>query len=76
VFTLITAGHIRVRADTGAHLWLLLLGVLSSAIVLVAFAVTTLVDEPGTAVAMVAFLILSIVIDFLWKQRRARAAVA
>jgi amino acid transporter len=76
VFTLITAGHIRVRADTGAHLWLLLLGVLSSGIVLVAFALTTLVDEPGTAVAMVAFLILSIVIDFLWKQRRARAAAA
>jgi hypothetical protein len=55
---------------------LLLLGVLSSGIVLIAFAVTTLVDEPGTAIAMVAILILSIVIDFLWKQRRAQATVA
>jgi amino acid transporter len=76
VFTLITAGHLRVRAETGARAWLLLLGVLSSGIVLIAFAVTTLVDEPGTAIAMVAILILSIVIDFLWKQRRAQATVA
>ncbi|HJS71212.1 MAG TPA: APC family permease [Acidimicrobiia bacterium] len=73
VFTLITAGHIRVRRDTGARLWLLLLGVLSSGVVLVAFALTTLVDEPGTAIAMVAFLVLSVVIDLLWKSRRARA---
>ena len=73
VFTLITAGHIRVRRDTGARLWLLLLGVLSSGVVLVAFALTTLVDEPGTAIAMVAFLVLSVVIDRLWKSRRARA---
>ena len=72
VFTLITAGHIRVRRDTGARLWLLLLGVLSSGVVLVAFALTTLVDEPGTAIAMVAFLVLSVVIDLLWKSRRAR----
>jgi amino acid transporter len=76
VFTLITAGHLRVRSETGARAWLLLLGVLSSGIVLIAFAVTTLVDEPGTAIAMVAILILSIAIDFLWKQRRARATVA
>jgi amino acid transporter len=76
VFTLITAGHIRVRRETGAQLGLLLLGVLSSAIVLVSFAVTTLVDEPGTAIAMVAFLVLSIVFDFLWKQRRARVTMA
>lgn len=71
VFTLITAGHIRVRRDTGAQAWLLVLGVLSSGIVLLAFAFTTLVDEPGTAIAMLVFLLLSIVIDLLWKRRRA-----
>jgi amino acid transporter len=76
VFTLITAGHIRVRADTGARLWLLLLGVLSSGIVLVAFAFTTLVDEPGTAIAMVVFVVLSILLDFIWKGRRTRMTVA
>ncbi len=70
VFTLITAGHFRVRSETGAQAWLLALGTLSSAIVLIAFAVTTLVDEPGTAAAMVVILLLGVVIDFLWKRRR------
>ncbi len=77
VFTLVTAGHIRVRADTGAQTWLLVLGVLTAAIVLVTFALTTLVEEPETAVAMVAILVVCIAIDFFWKQRRdARASVA
>jgi amino acid transporter len=75
VFTLITAGHIRVRRETGANLWLLVLGVLSSGIVLLAFGLTTLVDEPGTAMAMLVFILLSVLIDFLWKRRRARIAV-
>lgn len=68
VFALITAGHIRVRRETGAQIWLLLLGVLSSGIVLLAFDFTTLVEEPGTAITMVVVLILSILFDFLWKR--------
>lgn len=76
VFTLITAGHMRVRAETGAKTWLLLLGVLTSGIVLVAFALTTLVDEPGTAVAMLVILVISVVLDLIWKQRRERVRVA
>lgn len=76
VFTLITAGHMRVRRETGAQAWLLLLGVLSSGIVLLAFALTTLVDEPGTAIAMLVFIAMSVVFDFLWKRRRATALVA
>lgn len=70
VFTLITAGHIRVRGETGANVWLLVLGVLSAGVVLLAFAFTTLVEEPGTALAMLVFLALSIAIDFAWKSRR------
>jgi amino acid transporter len=77
VFTLVTAGHLRVRAETGAQAWLLVLGVLTAGIVLVTFALTTLVEEPGTAIAMVVILVVSVVIDFVWKQRRAaRALVA
>ena len=44
-------------------------------IVLVAFALTTLVEEPGTAVALVAILLLGIVLDFVWKRRRNSAHV-
>lgn len=76
VFTLITAGHLRVRSETGANLWLLLLGVASSAIVLITFALTTLVDEPGTAIAMGVILLISVVIDMLWKRRRSTTVVA
>lgn len=76
VFTLITAGHLRVRSETGAQTWLLVLGVVTSGIVLIAFAVTTLVDEPGTAIAMLVVLLVSVVLDLTWKQRRSRSVVA
>jgi hypothetical protein len=36
----------------------------------VTFAFTTLVDEPATALALVAILVLSIVLDLWWKRRR------
>lgn len=74
LFTLVTYGHLRVRHETGAQLWLLLLAELTTVVVLVAFAVTTLVDEPGTAVALVAILVLSLVLDLVWKRRSAARA--
>ncbi len=46
VFTLITAAHFRVRSETGASAAILGVAVTSTAIVLVTFALTTLVDEP------------------------------
>jgi amino acid transporter len=70
VFTLVTFGHLRVRHETGAQVWLLILADLTTVVVLAAFAVTTLVDEPGTAVALVAILLLSVVLDVVWKSRR------
>ena len=62
--------HLRIRHETGARTWLLLLANLTTIVVLVAFALTTLVEEPGTAVALVAILTLGIVLDFVWKRRR------
>lgn len=70
VFTLVTFGHLRVRHETGAKAWLLVLAVLATVLVLAAFAFTTLADEPGTALALVVILLLSIVLDLLWKRRR------
>jgi amino acid transporter len=69
LFTLVTYGHLRIRRETGAQLWLLLLAELTTVVVLVSFAVTTLVDEPGTAVALVCILVLSVVLDLVWKSR-------
>ena len=44
--------------------------VLSASVVLVAFALTTLVTEPGTAVAILVILGLSVAFDFGWKRVR------
>jgi hypothetical protein len=55
---------------------LLVLAMLSTVTVLVAFAVTTLVDEPATAVTLVVILLLSVVVDLPWKRSRARPGTA
>ena len=68
VFTLVTAGHL--RAETGANTVLLVLAIVTTVVVLLAFAFTTLVDEPATAVTLVAILLLSIALDAGWKKRR------
>jgi amino acid transporter len=70
VFALVSAGHLRVRGETGARTWLLVLAVGSAVIVLVTFAFTTLVEEPATAVTLVAVLLVSIALDLGWKHRR------
>jgi amino acid transporter len=73
VFTLVTFGHLRIRHETGARTWLLVLANVTTLVVLAAFAVTTLVEEPGTAVALVVILLLGVVLDVVWKRRRDRA---
>ena len=70
VFGLVTVGHLRVRRETGARAWVLVLATVSTFVVLVAFALTTLVNEPGTAVAIVTIVVISIAVDLVWKRRR------
>jgi amino acid transporter len=69
VFTLVTAGHLRVRRETGASTIMLGLGIATTVVVLLAFTFTTLVDEPATAAALVVILALSIALDVGWKRR-------
>ena len=71
VFALVTLGHFRVRHETGARTWLLVLAEVTTVVVLIAFALTTLVEEPWTAVALVAILLLGVGLDLWWKSRRA-----
>jgi amino acid transporter len=70
VFALVSAGHFRVRHETGARSWMLALAVGSAVVVLVTFAFTTLVEEPATAIALVVILVLSVAFDAGWKRRR------
>ena len=69
VFTLVTAGHLRVRHETGANTVMLGLGIVTTVVVLLAFTFTTLVEEPATAVTLAAILALSIALDLGWKRR-------
>jgi Na+/melibiose symporter-like transporter len=57
-----------VHQETGARPWLLVVAIVSTVVVLATFAVTTLVEEPGTAVALVAILLLSVLLDLGWKR--------
>jgi len=70
IFALVTAGHMRVRGETGAKLWVLALGVLTTSVVLVSFVVTTLVHEPKTSVTLLVILAVSIGADLWWKRTR------
>jgi amino acid transporter len=72
VFTLVTGAHLRVRAETGARTSILVLAVASTVVVLGTFAVTTLVEEPVTALALVLIVGLSIGLDRGWKRARVR----
>ena len=73
VFTMVSIGHIRVRRDTGAKLWLLVVAVASTTIVFVTFVFTTLVDEPATTWALIGILALSVALDVGWKRWNQRA---
>jgi amino acid transporter len=70
VFALVTAGHFRVRRETGANPWILAVALASTVIVLATFVTTTLVEEPATAVTLGVILAISIGLDFGWKRRR------
>ena len=73
VFTMIGVGHFRIRRETGAQGWIIGLGIVGAAVVLLLFA-PTLAEEPLTAVALVVVLVQSLVLDFLWKRARDSAA--
>lgn len=76
VFTLVTAGHIRVHRETGANVAVLVVAVVATVTVLMTFIFTTVVQEPATAAAIVVIIGLSVVVDALWKARRAGVAPA
>jgi hypothetical protein len=49
-------------------LWLLVVAIATAVVVLVAFALTTLVSEPATVVAIVVIVALSVLLDLAWKH--------
>ncbi len=72
VFAMVTAGHMRVRHETGANPVVLMVAIVTTVVVLVSFAVTTLADEPATAATLVVILAFSVILDLVWKRARDR----
>jgi amino acid transporter len=75
VFTLVGVGHLRIRAQTGASAPILVVGILAAAVVLLMF-VPTLVEEPATIAALVAIIVVSLVLDLIWKRVRGEQPAA
>jgi amino acid transporter len=70
IFGLVTLGHLRITADTGARRSILYLAVTSVAVTLATFVVTTLLQEPASIVTLAGILGLSILLDVGWARRR------
>ena len=68
VFTLVSIGHLRIRSETGANLWLLLLAIGTAGISLLVFVFTTLIEEPASIVALIVILLMSIGLDQWWSS--------
>jgi hypothetical protein len=66
VFTMITAGHLRIRTKTGANVWILLLALVTALVSLVTFVFTSLADEPASIAMLGVILVLSLVLDLIW----------
>lgn len=67
IFMLVGVAHLRLIGETGASRWLIYTSILTVVITLLVFIFVTLVDEPATAIAMVVFIVLAIVVDRIWR---------
>ena len=70
VFSSVTVAHFRLYRKTGANLVVLIIALVATLGTFVVFVTTTLVDEPATAVALVAIIGLAVVVDLVWKRVR------
>jgi hypothetical protein len=70
IFTMVGIAHLRLIGETGAKPWIVYLSIVTVVVTLLVFTFVTLVDEPATAVAMVAFIVIAIVIDRAWRGIR------
>jgi amino acid transporter len=68
VFLLVGVAGYRLRSETRAQGWLVLLGVAATVIVLGFFAVDTLRNAPETFTAIVATAALAVALDLVWKR--------
>jgi amino acid transporter len=70
IFTIVSLGHLRIRADTGARTVMLMLAVATAGITLLTFVLTTLIHEPASMVTLVVIIGGSVALDLVWSARR------
>ncbi len=68
IFMMVCIAHLKLIAETGANRLLVYLSIITCAITLAAYCIDTLPDKPGTAVALVVFLALAVVVDRYWRR--------
>lgn len=74
VFSAVTVSHFFTYRETGASLFVLIVALAATLGTFIVFTMTTLVNEPRTALALVVILAAAIGLDLVWKRiRRARA---
>lgn len=76
IFSAVTVAHFRIHRETGANLIVLVVALIATVGTLVIFTVTTLVEEPKTALALVIIVAAAIVLDLVWKRVRNRRRAA
>jgi amino acid transporter len=68
VFLLVGVAGYRLRSETGASAWLVLLGLAVTVVVLAFFSVDTLQNAPETFTAIVGITALAVALDLVWKR--------
>ncbi len=76
IFLMISIGHLRIRKETGANTFLLVLGGLTVLVTLVSFFVTTLQTSPTSLIAFVALVVLAVIADTIWRSARGKREAA
>jgi amino acid transporter len=72
VFSAVSLAHLRLFRKTGASVIVLVIGLVATLGTFVVFCTTTLVNEPATAIALVAIILIAVVVDFGWKAAARR----
>ena len=73
---MVTIGHLRIRSQTGANLPLLILALVTSAIALITFVFTSLLQEPASIVTLILIVVVCILLDLVWSRMKPRQATA
>jgi len=66
---------VRIRAETGAKLPILIVAIVAASAVFVTFVFTTLIHEPASIATLLVILLLSIGLDYGWKRSRPSSPV-